>query len=238
MLHPRVFYADAVTQNLRVLIVDDQPLMSGALKTLVDSAPGMSCIGVAANGAEALEACDATTPDVVLMDMQMPVMDGVEATGHIARDHPEIRVLAITTFTSENYLVPALRAGAAGYMVKDAEPASILSAIHAVHRGESVLSPTVTKKLLTAIEEDGPGVGTRPVRPGDPDGSDLTERELGVLHLLARGQSNTEIAQSLHLSESTVKATFTRILDKLEVRDRVQAIIRSAQLGLVTLSLD
>jgi DNA-binding NarL/FixJ family response regulator len=234
-----LIYAERMTRNLRVLIVDDQPLMSGALKTLVDSTPGMGCLGVASNGAEALEACGATpAPDVVLMDMQMPVMDGVEATGHIAREHPEIRVLAITTFTSENYLIPALRAGAAGYLVKDAEPDSILSAIHAVHRGESVLSPAVTEKLLTAIEEDRHGVETHPAGPGCPDGSDLTDRELAVLRLLARGMSNTEIAGCLHISESTVKATFTRILDKLEVRDRVQAIIRSAQLGLVTLSLD
>ncbi|MDI3329308.1 MAG: response regulator transcription factor [Micrococcus sp.] len=223
-------------RNIAVLIVDDQPLMSGALKVLVENAPNMHCVGIAANGAEALEACQATHPDVVLMDMQMPVMGGVEATARISAEFPETSVLAITTFTSEPYLVPALRAGAGGYLLKDAEPETIVSAIRSVHRGESVLSPAVTRKLLSSIEDDRP-VGNG-ARPGDPDGSELTPRELDVLRLLARGRSNTEIAEELHISESTVKANLTKIMDKLEVRDRVQAIIRAAQLGLVTLSLD
>ncbi|QCU78922.1 response regulator transcription factor [Citricoccus sp. SGAir0253] len=225
-------------RSVSVLIVDDQPLMSGALRVLVENSPGMSCVGIAANGAEAVEACRATRPNVVLMDMQMPVMGGVEATERITAEFPETSVLAITTFTSEPYLIPALRAGAAGYLLKDAEPESIVSAIWGVHRGESVLSPAVTRKLLSSLEEDRPGVGTVPRAPGDPDGSDLTPRELDVLRLLARGRSNTEIAEELHVSESTVKSNLTRIMDKLEVRDRVQVIIRAAQLGLVTLSLD
>jgi DNA-binding NarL/FixJ family response regulator len=224
--------------NLSVLIVDDQPLMSGALKVLVENSPNMYCVGIAANGEEALEVCRATRPDVVLMDMQMPVMGGVEATERIKAEFPDTSVLAITTFTSEPYLVPALRAGAAGYLLKDADPLTIISAIWSVHRGESVLSPAVTRKLLSSLEEDRPGVGTAQPAPGDPDGSDLTPRELDVLHLLARGRSNPEIAEELHISESTVKANLSKIMDKLEVRDRVQVIIRAAQLGLVTLSLD
>ncbi|GAA3794105.1 response regulator [Micrococcus endophyticus] len=231
-------YADRVSEDLRILIADDQPLMSGALRVLVSSAPGMTCVGVVANGAEAVEACAAVEPDVVLMDMQMPLMDGVEATSRIKEAHPGIRILAITTFTSEDYLVPALRAGAGGYLLKDAEPPAILGAIHAVHRGESVLSPAVASKLLASIERDHPVVGPAQARPGDPDGSDLTDRERDVLRLLARGQSNPEIAANLHVSESTIKSNLTRIMDKLEVRDRVQVIIRAAQLGLVTLSLD
>ncbi len=223
--------------RISVLIVDDQPLMSGALRVLVENSPGMEFVGIAANGAEALEACQATRPDVVLMDMQMPVMGGVEATERISAEFPETSVLAITTFTSEPYLIPALRAGAAGYLLKDAAPETIVSAIWGVHRGESVLSPAVTRKLLSSIEDDRPVVGNG-ARPGDPDGSELTPRELDVLRLLARGRSNTEIAEELHISESTVKANLTKIMDKLEVRDRVQAIIRAAQLGLVTLSLD
>ena len=131
-----------------------------------------------------------------------------------------------------------LRAGAGGYLLKDAEPPAILGAIQAVHRGESVLSPAVATKLLASIERDRPTVGPTSVQPGSPDGSDLTERELGVLRLLARGQSNPEIAANLFVSESTVKANLTRIMAKLEVRDRVQLIIRAAQLGLVTLALD
>lgn len=227
-----------MSEELRILIADDQPLMSGALRVLVASAPGMTCVGVVANGVEAVEACAAIEPDVVLMDMQMPLMDGVEATRRIKDTHPAIRVLAITTFTSEDYLVPALRAGAGGYLLKDAEPPAILGAIQAVHRGESVLSPAVATKLLASIERDRPTVGPTSVQPGSPDGSDLTERELGVLRLLARGQSNPEIAANLFVSESTVKANLTRIMAKLEVRDRVQLIIRAAQLGLVTLALD
>lgn len=223
---------------LTVLVVDDQPLMSGALRTLIGSAPHMECVGVAANGEEAVEACQAVHPDVVLMDMQMPVMGGVEATARITETCPDTRVLAITTFTSEQYLVPALRAGAAGYLLKDAEPAAILGAIWGVHRGESVLAPTVTAKLLASIEHDRPVVGPTQLKPGDPDGSDLTPREREILQLLARGRSNPEMAQALSVSESTVKANLTRIIDKLEVRDRVQVIIRAAQLGLVTLSLD
>lgn len=172
------------------------------------------------------------------MDMQMPRMDGVEATRRIVASHPETRVLAITTFSSEDYLVPALRAGAAGYLLKDAQPATVLGAVRAVRRGESVLSPAVAHKLIAAVETERPAVGALQVCPGDPDGSDLTPREREVLDLLARGRSNPEIAAELHVSESTVKGNLGRIMDKLEVRDRVQVIIRAAQLGLVTLSLD
>lgn len=229
---------DSSTSPLKVLIVDDQPLMSGALKMLVESSSDMECVGIAANGEEGLESSLATRPDVVLMDMQMPVMGGVEATERITAELPHTKVLAITTFTSEPYLVPALRAGAAGYLLKDADPETIIGAIWSVHRGESVLSPAVTRKLLSSIEGDGSGIGTTTVSEGDPDGSDLTPRELDVLRLLARGRSNPEMAEELHLSESTVKANLTKIMDKLEVRDRVQVIIRAAQLGLVTLSLD
>ncbi|GAA1668129.1 DNA-binding response regulator [Citricoccus zhacaiensis] len=228
---------DSSSSPLSVLIVDDQPLMSGALKLLVENTADMRCVGIAANGEEALESVRAARPNVVLMDMQMPVMGGVEATERITAEFPDTSVLAITTFTSEPYLVPALKAGAAGYLLKDADPETIISAIWSVHRGESVLSPAVTRKLLSSIEDDRPGVGTATAAPGDPDGSDLTPRELDVLRLLARGRSNPEIAEELHISESTVKANLSRIMDKLEVRDRVQVIIRAAQLGLVTLSL-
>ncbi|MDY6056085.1 response regulator transcription factor [Micrococcus sp.] len=228
----------ADTPDLRVLIADDQPLMSGALRLLVDSTPGLSCVGVVGDGIEAVEACAAVEPDVVLMDMQMPRMDGVEATRRITRAHPATRVLAITTFTSEDYLVPALRAGAGGYLLKDAEPVAVVSAIRAVHRGESVLSPVVAQKLLASVERDRPIAGPTHCAPGDPDGSDLSEREREVLELLARGRSNPEIAAALCISESTVKTNLGRIMDKLEVRDRVQVLIRAAQLGLVTLSLD
>lgn len=229
---------DPSTPPLKVLIVDDQPLMSGALRMLVESSSDMECVGIAANGEEGVESSRATHPDVVLMDMQMPVMGGVEATQRITAELPNTKVLAITTFTSEPYLVPALRAGAAGYLLKDADPETIIGAIWSVHRGESVLSPAVTRKLLSSIEGDGAAVGKTAVSSGDPDGSDLTPRELDVLRLLARGRSNPEMAEELHLSESTVKANLTKIMDKLEVRDRVQVIIRAAQLGLVTLALD
>lgn len=220
-----------------MLVVDDQPLMSAALRALVQAAPGMTCVGVAADGVEAVEVCDAVEVDVVLMDMQMPRMDGVEATRLITGAHPATRVLAITTFTSQDYVVPALRAGAAGYLVKDAEPETVLGAIHAVHRGDAVLSPAVAARLVAAVEMDRPAVDRVCPGPGDPDGSELTERERSVLGLLARGLSNAEIAQCLGCSESTVKGHVMKVVAKLEVRDRVQAVIRAAQLGLVTLSL-
>lgn len=222
---------------IRVLVADDQPLMRTALEHFVSQAPDLEAVGGAQDGLQALEMARAARPDVVLMDMQMPRMDGIEATRRITAAHPSTRVLAVTTFTSQDYVVPALRAGAAGYLVKDADPETVVGAIHAVRRGDAVLSPAVAARLVSAVERDRPAVDRVEPRPGDPDGSDLTDRERAVLELLARGLSNGEIAVALTVTESTVKGHVMKIIDKLEVRDRIQAVIRAAQLGLVTLSL-
>ena len=218
---------------IEVLIVDDQPLMAKALKVFVDGSEGMTVVGDASNGAEAIRQAELLSPDVVVMDMQMPVMDGVEATRIITRDFPKTRVLAVTTFSSEQYLVPALRAGASGYLVKDAEPEEVVAAIRGVYEGNGVIAPQVASDLIDAVRE----VSTGPLHPGGRPEHGLTERELAVVLSLARGNSNSEIAAELFLAEATVKTHMGRIMDKWGVRDRVQVLIHAAQLGLVRIGV-
>lgn len=220
---------------IQVLVVDNEPLMRQALKIILEAAPGFQWLGEATNGIEAIDFCAGNNPDVILMDMQMPRMDGVEATGIITTNYPDIGVLAITAFSSEEYLVPALRAGAAGYLVKDAEPTEILAAIQAVHDGNAAISASVSQDLILAIRD------AHEVKPNSTLGQiliALSDREHEVLQLLARGRNNPEMAAELHVSEATVKAHLSRILAKLGVRDRVQALIRAAQYGLVELHMD
>jgi DNA-binding NarL/FixJ family response regulator len=218
---------------IEVLIVDDQPLMAKALKVFVDGSEGMTVVGEASNGAEAIRQTELLCPDVVVMDMQMPVMDGVEATRIITRDFPKVRVLAVTTFSSEQYLVPALRAGASGYLVKDAEPEEVVAAIRGVYEGNGVIAPQVASDLIDAVRE----VSTGPLQPGGRVEHGLTERELAVVLSLAQGNSNSEIAAELFLAEATVKTHMGRIMDKWGVRDRVQVLIHAAQLGLVRIGV-
>ncbi|MDO5744776.1 MAG: response regulator transcription factor [Micrococcaceae bacterium] len=221
--------------DIQVLVVDNEPLMRQALRIILEAAPGFRWLGEATNGIEAVDFCAGNNPDVILMDMQMPRMDGVEATEIITRNYPGIGVLAITAFSSEEYLVPALRAGAAGYLVKDAEPTEILAAIRAVQDGSAAISPSVSRDLILAIRDAhdvkaNSAMGENPIA--------LSEREHEVLQLLARGKNNSEMAADLHVSEATVKAHLSRVLAKLGVRDRVQALIRGAQYGLVELHMD
>ncbi|MDQ0093668.1 response regulator [Paeniglutamicibacter psychrophenolicus] len=221
--------------DIRVLVVDNEPLMRQALKIILEAAPGFQWLGEATNGIEAVDFCVGNNPDVILMDMQMPRMDGVEATSIITTNYPGIGVLAITAFSSEEYLVPALRAGAAGYLVKDAEPTEILAAIQAVQDGSAAISASVSQDLIRAIREahdvkPSSSIGTNPMA--------LSEREQEVLQLLARGRNNPEMAAELHISEATVKAHLSRVMAKFGVRDRVQALIRAAQYGLVELHMD
>lgn len=221
--------------EIEVLAVDNEPLMLQALEIIIGAAPGFHLLGTAANGIEAVNFCAGNTPDVILMDMQMPRMDGVEATEIITSTYPGISVLAITAFSSEEYLVPALRAGAAGYLIKDSEPSELLGAIQAVHDGSAAISPSVSQDLIKAIRQ------AHEVKPSSPGGYApiaLSERELEVLRLLARGRNNPEIASELHVAETTVKAHLGRIMAKFGVRDRVQTLIRATQLGLVELSMD
>lgn len=224
-----------LVSDIEVLAVDNEPLMLQALEIIIKAAPGFHLMGTATNGIEAVNFCAGNTPDVILMDMQMPRMNGVEATEIITTSYPGVSVLAITAFSSEEYLVPALRAGAAGYLIKDSEPAELLGAIKAVFDGSAAISPSVSQDLIKAIRE------AHDTRPSAPDGLvpiALSERELEVLRLLARGRNNPEIAAELHVAETTVKAHLSRVMAKFGVRDRVQTLIRATQFGLVELSMD
>ncbi|MBP2372227.1 response regulator [Paeniglutamicibacter psychrophenolicus] len=221
--------------DIQVLVVDNEPLMRQALKIILEAAPGFQWLGEATNGIEAVDFCAGNNPDVILMDMQMPRMDGVEATSIITTNYPGIGVLAITAFSSEEYLVPALRAGAAGYLVKDAEPTEILAAIQAVQDGSAAISASVSQDLIRAIRE---AHDVKPSSSIGPNPMALSEREQEVLQLLARGRNNPEMAAELHISEATVKAHLSRVMAKFGVRDRVQALIRAAQYGLVELHMD
>ncbi|WP_454084632.1 response regulator [Georgenia sp. Marseille-Q6866] len=219
-------------EHIRVLIVDDQPLMSEALAVFVNSAEGMVCAGVAPNGKVGIAMVESHRPDVVLMDLEMPVVDGVEAMEVLSREHPEVPVIAMTTFSGQEHVVAALKAGAAGYLVKDMGPADITAAIRKVHAGEAVLAPSIALALVRSVRESTSAHVDESVL------GSLTVREREVLQLLARGLNNAEIAERIHFSEASVKAHMTQIMSKLGVRDRVQTLIRASQLGLVDLSLE
>jgi DNA-binding NarL/FixJ family response regulator len=214
--------------DLSVLVADDQALLRGSFRVLVDTAPGLRTVGEAGTGAEAVELAARERPDVVLMDVRMPEMDGIEATQRICADLPGVRVLILTTFDLDTYVYSALRAGASGFLLKDTPPADLLSAIRVVAAGESLLAPSVTRRLIAEFVRR-PG----PAQP-PPAGLDaLTEREREVLTLIARGLSNTELAEHLHLSPATVKTHIGHLLAKLHARDRAQLVIAAYETGLV-----
>lgn len=214
---------------IRVLIVDDQALIRSGLRMILEAEPGITVIGEAGDGREAVETARRIRPDVILMDIRMPVMDGIEATRRLVGSglDPEPRVLILTTFDLDEYVYAAIRAGASGFLLKDAPPDDLIHAIRVVARGEALLAPTVTRRL---IEE----LSSRPELDAAPDGMDeLTERELEVLRSLAAGYSNAEIADALFVSEATVKTHISHILTKLQIRDRVQAVVVAYESGLV-----
>jgi DNA-binding NarL/FixJ family response regulator len=192
---------------------------------------GMDVVGEAADGAEAIAAVAELEPDVVVMDVRMPVMDGVEATAQITARHPDVRVLILTTFDLDEYAFAALRAGASGFLLKNVPPEELVAAIRTVASGDAVVAPRVTRRLLETFAEKLPS----PVSGDQPDTrlATLTEREREVLGNLALGQTNLEIAAALHLSEATVKTHVSRILSKLSLRDRVQAVVFAYETRLV-----
>ncbi|GAA0212173.1 response regulator transcription factor [Saccharothrix mutabilis subsp. mutabilis] len=209
-----------------VVVVDDQALLRGSFRVLVDSAPDLRVVGEAGDGAQAVKVVTRTRPHVVLMDVRMPGMDGIAATREVSASSPESRVLILTTFDLDEYVYAALRAGASGFLLKDTPPAELLSAIRVVAEGDGLLSPSVTRRL---IAEFARLPESRPVRL---DG--ITDREREVLALIARGLSNTEITQTLHLSVGTVKTHIGRLLHKLQARDRAQLVIAAYESGLVS----
>ena len=215
---------------VRVLVVDDQTLFREALATLLGVRDEVEVVGAVGDGAQALEAVALLRPDVVLMDLRMPVLDGVATTRRLAVEHPDVRVLVLTTFDGDDEVFPALRAGAVGYLLKDATASRLVEAVQAAARGESVLQPSVASKLIARVSQlpDPPAV-PRPQPLVDP----LTERELDVLRAVADGLSNREAAALLFLSEGTVKNHVTNVLAKLGVRDRTQAALRARALGLL-----
>jgi DNA-binding NarL/FixJ family response regulator len=212
--------------RIRILIVDDQPLMRAGFRSVLDASGQLEVVGEAATGAEAIEQARRLDPDVVLMDVRMPDMDGIEAT----RRMPHQKVLILTTFGLDEYIIEALRAGASGFLLKDAPVDELLSAVRAVAAGDAQLSPAVTKRLLNQVARRLPAAVDH-----DPKQlPELTAREQEVLRLLAVGMSNGEIAEALVVSEATVKTHVSNVLAKLGLRDRVQAVIYAYENGLVT----
>ena len=216
----------AKSRRTRVLIVDDHAVVRQGLRTFLELQPDLEIVGEAGDGAAAVAAAAAKKPDVVLMDLVMPVMDGVEATRRIRAEAPEVRVIVLTSFAGEDKVFPALRAGASGYLLKNVKPAELAETIRAVARGESRLAPDVTTKVLSGIAAGGPaGAGAAAAEA-------LTARETEVLRCLARGRSNKEIAADLFIAEKTVKTHISSILAKLELADRTQAAVYAVKHGL------
>jgi DNA-binding NarL/FixJ family response regulator len=213
----------------RVLLADDQALLRGGLRMILDAQPDIEVVGEASDGREAVEAARRLGPDLVLMDIQMPVMDGLEATRRIlAGREPHPRVVVLTTFDLDEYVYEAIRAGACGFLLKSAPPDQLAAGVRAAMAGDALLAPEVTRRLLDAfVRRPPPGAGA------PPGLEQLTDRERQVLALIARGRSNREIAAELFLGEATVKTHVNRILSKLGARDRVQAVVAAYESGLV-----
>ncbi|HEX5968793.1 MAG TPA: response regulator transcription factor [Intrasporangium sp.] len=219
----------------RVVVVDDQALVRGAFVLLVNSAADLEVVGEAANGAEAVDLVRSLAPDVVLMDIRMPVMDGLAATRAIGDLDCATKVLVLTTFDLDEYVFAALRAGASGFLVKDTPPADLLAGIRVVARGDSLLGPSATRQLIEEFVRRGVAdPGGTPARSTTPESlATLTEREREVLTLVARGLSNQEIGEELYVSAATAKTHVSRLLMKLGARDRTQLVVLAYESGLV-----
>ena len=215
----------------RVLLVDDQQLVRIGFRMILEGEDDIEVVGEAADGKQAIEAATRLRPDIIVMDIRMPVLDGIEATRRLVRDRalPDARVLVLTTFDADENVVEALRAGASGFLLKDVTPGDFVAAIRTIARGDALLAPAVTRRLLDRFADRLP-----PVTSERSDRlRELTDRELEVLALIARGLSNREIADRLVVAEPTVKTHVSHVLDKLELRDRAQAVVLAYEVGLV-----
>jgi DNA-binding NarL/FixJ family response regulator len=208
--------------DIRVLIADDHPVVRQGLRTFLGTVDGIEIVGEATDGSEAVELTEQLKPDVVLMDLGMPNVDGIEATKRIVESDGNAKVIALTSFATDDKVFPSIRAGAVGYLLKEAEPADLAEAIRKVHRGESILHPSITERLMQEVAASTPRAHR----------TDLTRRELEVLRLIARGLSNREIGSELEVAEKTVKTHVSNVLSKLGLADRTQAALYAVQHGL------
>ncbi|MBI5159818.1 MAG: response regulator transcription factor [Micrococcales bacterium] len=214
-----------MSERVRVVLVDDHEMIRTGLRTILEATPGIEVVGEAADGAAAIAAAQTLAPDVLCMDVQMPGTDGLAATRTITDAGPGIRVLVLTTFDRDDYLFEALSAGASGFLLKTAPPEAIVEAVRVIARGDALLAPEVTRRVIERFVVTPP-----PARPGAVI-TDLTERERDVLALVARGRANAEIAAELHVGEATVKTHVSHMLLKLEVRDRIGLVIWAYEHG-------
>jgi len=216
--------------TIRVLICDDQSLVRGGFRMIIEARVGLEVVGEAENGLQAIAMARDTEPDVILMDVRMPNLDGIEATRQIVASGNPARILVLTTYDADEYVYAAIQAGASGFLLKDARPAQLVEAIQVIAAGDALLAPTVTRRLLAQFARALPaGQATPP-----PALAELTARETEVLRLLASGLSNAELAQRLFVSEATVKSHVSSLLRKLGLRDRVQAVVLAYETGLIT----
>ena len=225
---------------IRVLIVDDQAVVRHGLGVILGHCPDIEVVGFAADGQEALEQTETQRPDVVLMDLKMPRMNGIQATRQLVRQHPTIKVVVLTTYDGDEWVFDAIRAGASGYLLKDSDSGEIVEAVRGTMAGEVRIDPAVAGKVLHEFNRLAGQLNSRPTPAAPPEAAPfqvehLTERELSVLQELAQGKSNREIAEVLHLAEGTVKNYVSVIIDKLQANDRTQAAIVALKRGLATL---
>lgn len=213
---------------IRVLIVDDEPLVRSGVRMILESEHDIEIVGEAADGNEALKQAHALTPDIIMLDIRMPGLDGIETTRRLLERKAAPRILILTTFDLDEYVYEAMKAGASGFLLKNVPPAKLVDAVRTVADGDALLAPAITRRMIERFVQRAPVGAGRPAQLAE-----LTERELDVLRLIARGLSNAEIGKALFLSEATVKSHVNRILSKLDLRDRTQATVLAYETGLI-----